>query len=105
MKKFLTYMLLLANLFSGMAFALDNDPAAMLGHEVTTINQMLDADLEHPNDGLSYGDHCSHGAAHLVGIFYNTPLKDVTVDNNHQSVSVASLPFLYISPLLRPPIV
>jgi len=98
-------MLLLANLFSGMAFALDNDPAAMLGHEVTAINQMLDTDLGHPNDGLFYGDHCSHGAAHLVGIFYNTALKEVTVDSNHQAVPVASLPFLYISPLHRPPIV
>lgn len=98
-------MLLFANLFSGMAFALDNDPAAMLGHEVTTINQLLDGDIGHSNEGLFSGDHCSHGAAHLVGIFYNTSLKEAAVDNRHQSVSVTSLAFLYITPLLRPPIV
>lgn len=105
MKKVLIYMLLLANLFSGLAFALDNDPAAMIGHEVASLNQMLDADLDHSNDGLFYGDHCSHGAAHLVGIFYNASVKRITADNNHLFVPVASLPFLYLSPVLRPPIV
>jgi hypothetical protein len=105
MKKVLIYMLLLANLFSGMAFALDNDPAALLGHEVTTINQMLNTDFEHPDEGLLNGDHCSHGAAHLVGIFYSSSLKETAVGNNHHSIPLASLAFLYISPLLRPPIV
>jgi hypothetical protein len=114
MKKLFINLLLLANLFSGMAFAWDNDPVAMLGHELT-VDQVKSISVLQPHDvlssqvfsydELSHDDHCSHGAAHVVGIFYHSSVKKVAIEGIYHFVPGVSLAFLYISPLLRPPIV
>ncbi|NOX92561.1 MAG: hypothetical protein GXP18_08975 [Gammaproteobacteria bacterium] len=110
MKKCLIFILLLTSLCSGSAFAWNKHPASMSGHAVAAAVEMA-AGLghDHSNDfskGGSYpDDHCGHGAAHLVGIFYDASLKALNIDHSYRAVAVFSLPSLYISPLLRPPIV
>jgi len=103
-------MLLLTNLCSGVAFAWDKHPISASDHAVHAVTVALGvADHEH-SDGFSKNgaypdDHCGHGAAHLVGIFYDASLKTLNIDYSYRTVAVVSLPSLYISPLLRPPIV
>ncbi len=110
MKKFLISILLLTSLCSGSAFAWDKHPASMSDHTVTVAMDMA-AGLDHdhsndfPKNGPYPDDHCGHGAAHLVGIFYDASFKMLTIDYNYRVVAVISLPSLYISPLLRPPII
>ncbi len=110
MRKFLISILLLTNVCSGMAFAWDQHPAAMSDHMITAaMSGATDSGHGHSDDFSKSGsypdDHCGHGAAHLVGIFYDVSLKTLNIDHRYRAVAVVSLPSLYISPLLRPPIV
>jgi len=104
MKKSLTYLLLLATLWSGMSFAWDNDPERVVGHGVIVLDQLADADPAFHDGGLQHCDHCCHGAAHLTGIFYDTCMHDVVSGGEHPSFVAIAPPSLYIAPLLRPPI-
>lgn len=97
-KLILVYILLIANLSSGLAFAWDTHPEAIVGHDSTAVEQLA-GDHDHPDD------HCCHGAAHLLGVF-----TTVSTPTNEKMVSylfsmMTALPSLYITPLLRPPIV
>jgi len=110
MKRILIFILLLTSLCSGSAFAWDKHPASMSDHAVAVAMDMAAGlDHDHSDDFSKSGpypdDHCSHGAAHLVGIFYDASLKTLNIDYCYRAVTVVSLPSLYISPLLRPPIV
>ena len=128
MKKIITFLLLFANLCSGSAFAWDKHPelGGEFDHATTMINlaaTALHGDTEDhanhygqlhghanspsdspSNSGGHQDDHCSHGSAHLVGIFYNVPLKKVGITQDFLSVHNLSVPYQFISPLLRPPI-
>ncbi|MCF6258399.1 MAG: hypothetical protein L3J98_16030 [Gammaproteobacteria bacterium] len=108
MRKFLISILVLMSLCSGSAFAWDKHPASMSNHGVAVAMDMT-ANHDHSDDFSQNGsypdDHCSHGAAHLVGIFYDASLKALNIDHSYRAVAVVSFPSLYISPLLRPPIV
>ncbi|NOX76348.1 MAG: hypothetical protein GXP17_06990 [Gammaproteobacteria bacterium] len=104
MKKLMTYLLLLATLWSGVAFAWDSDPEVIVGHGAVVID-LAAADHDYPNNGLQHCDHCCHGAAHLTGIFYDTCMQDVAASRNHHSFLAITPTSLYIAPLLRPPIV
>ena len=104
MKKFLITLLLFANIFSGTAFAWDNHPAELSGHELATADLVADINYDHSNDTYS-DDHCAHGAAHLVGIFYGASISIVGIAPNRYASVLAPFTSLYISPLLRPPIV
>lgn len=105
MNKTLIYLLLLANLCAGTAFAWDTHPEAMLGHDSAAINMMLDEDHSHPDGDLHHEDHCCHGAAHLVGVIF-TQTTQFVADSDTDFFALSQPPrFLYIAPLLRPPIV
>ncbi len=105
MKKILIYILLLANLGAGLAFALDTHSEGMLGYDSVAIDlRVVGADY-HLHDGdLDNNDHCCHGAAHLVGFVSHQNVQ--FIEGNHDDFIVLSQTptLLYISPLLRPPI-
>jgi len=83
MKRTVLYILLLANLFSGLAFAWDSHPEAMAGHEA---------------------NHCCHGAAHLIGFIHEPATPLLLAGGKHPFSPPAPLLSLPIAPHLRPPI-
>ena len=93
------------SLCSGSAFAWDKHLASMSNHGVAVAMDMA-ANHDHSDDFSQNGsypdDHCSHGAAHLVG-GYDASLKALNIDHSYRAVAVVSFPSLYISLLLRPP--
>ena len=105
MKRLLIYILLLANLCSGLAFAWDTHPEAMVGSDVAAINLAASVDHGDPADDLHHHDHSCHSPAHLVGVFYDATMPVVPTVQDHHTLSHFVLPTLYITPLLRPPIV
>ena len=104
MKRILVCILLVANLASGMAFAWDTHPEAMMGHDLTTVN-LMDDDHDHPDGDPHHDDHCCHGAAHLMGILTIDSTSIVKIKRDYLFSVIDTLPSLYITPLLRPPIV
>ena len=104
MKRILICILLVANLVSGLAFAWDTHPEAMVGHDSAAVN-LMDDDHEHPDGDFHHDDHCCHGAAHLMGIFAIVYTPDMNMKSIHHFSMMDVFPFLYITPLLRPPIV
>jgi len=104
MKHILVYILLITNLCSGVAFAWDTHPEAMAGHGSVIVDLVAD-DHDHPDEDLHHGDHCCHGAAHLMGIFSDVTTPVVVVDRDHFFALPLASPSLYITPLIRPPIV
>ncbi len=107
MKKILICLLLLTNLGTGLAFALDTHPEAMVGHNSTAIDLLTDTDDDHPDpDGdLNHNDHCCHSAAHLVGLIFNQSTPFVASSRGDFVALTQAPTLLYIAPLLRPPIV
>ncbi len=104
MKKILTCLLLLANLSTGLAFALDTHPETIGGHDSTAIDLLLDADHEHPDGDQHSSDHSCHGAAHLVGLIFS-PSTPFVASSHDDFMALSQTPArLYIAPLLRPPI-
>jgi len=107
MKKILISLLLLANLMTGLAFALDAHPEAVAGHDVSVIELMSDSDSDPADADADQGhsDHFCHSTAHMLGLIFNqsTPF----VASHHDGfVGLSQAPvLLYIAPLLRPPIV
>ena len=104
MKRILICLLLLANLSSGLAFAWDTHPEAMVGHDSAAVNLVYD-DHDHPDGDLHHDEHCCHGAAHLTGIFTTVSTPLIEVESSYRFSMMDTLPSLYITPLLRPPIV
>ena len=104
MKRILICILLVANLTSGLAFAWDTHPEAMVGHDLAAVN-MVDDDHNHPDGDLHHDDHCCHGAAHLMGIFTTVSTPLIEMESTYRFSMMDTLPSLYITPLLRPPIV
>jgi hypothetical protein len=102
MKRILIYILLVANLASGLAFAWDTHPEAA-GHGSVVIDSVTGDD--HSDGDVHHADHCCHGAAHLMGIFNAVVTPMVKTKDSHVFSLANSLPSLYITPLLRPPIV
>lgn len=103
MRRTFIYLLLLANLVSGIAFAWDTHPEAVVGEHAGDMLSGLDSNRGEPTDDAPQGDHCAHGAAHLTGMFY-----DATTDIScSTSVRLRSPLFVAtsrdVSPLLRPP--
>jgi len=104
MKRILIYILLLANLCTGIAFAWDTHPEAMVGH-AAAIDLVAGQNHDHPDGDLHHSDHCCHGAAHLVGIVF-CPITVFVANSHDQFFALSQTPhLLYITPLLRPPIV
>lgn len=105
MKKILIYILLLANLGAGLAFALDIHSEGMLGYDSAATDLRVGANHS-PHDGdLDKEDHCCHGAAHLVGLVLHQTTPYIE-GNNNSFITLSQTPtLLYLSPLLRPPIV
>ncbi len=105
MKKFLICLLLFVNLSTGLAFALDRHPEAMLGHDSTVIDLLTETESDHFDGDQCFNDHFCHGAAHMLGLIFSqtTPF----VASHHGGfVGLSQVPtHLYIAPLLRPPIV
>ncbi len=105
MKRALLYLLLAINLCSGIAFAWDSHPEAMVAGDMVAAELLSGGDGDHPDGGdFDHCDHCCHGAAHLIGILCDgdAPL----LLNRHEGgpFDPLALPSLYITPLLRPPI-
>jgi len=101
MKHILVYILLITNLCSGLAFAWDTHPEAAAAHGSVIVDLAAD-DHDHPDDDLH---HCSHAASHLMGIFSDVTTPVVMVDRDHFFALPLASPSLYITPLIRPPIV
>ena len=104
MKRILVCILLVANLASGLAFAWDTHPEAMVGHDSAAVN-LVDDDHDHPDGDLHHEDHCCHGAAHLMGILISVSTPLIDAQGSYRFSLMDTLPSLYITPLLRPPIV
>jgi len=99
-------MILLANLCSGVAFAWNTHSEAMLGYDSAVVDLSVgESHDHHPDSDLHHGDHCCHGAAHLVGLIFNQTASLIASDRHDLSVLAQSPSLLYIAPLLRPPIV
>ncbi len=104
MKKILICLLLLANLTTGLAFALDTHPGGV-SYESAAVELLTDADHDHPEGELHHSDHCGHGAAHLLGLLSN-PTSPFMASRHDGFPALAQTPvLLYVAPLLRPPIV
>lgn len=101
MKKILICLLLLAHLCTGLAFALDTHPEAVLSHDSAKI----DLHYNHSSSDLQYDDHHCHGAAHLVGLIFSETTLFMTNSRHNFFVKPPTPTHLYIAPLLRPPIV
>ncbi len=110
MKSVLIYFLLIINLSSGVAFAWDSHPEAMVAGDRAAAQLLAGGDMGHDDPvhpgaaDFDHCDHCCHGSAHLIGILYdNAPCLAL---NRHESGAFTALiPLsLYITPLLRPPI-
>ncbi len=104
MKKILICLLLLANLSTGLAFALDTHPAAMVGHDSATADLLVTAGQNYPDDDQYHNDHCCHAAAHLVGLIFNQNTPFVARSHDDFIALFQAPTFRYIAPLLRPPI-
>ena len=104
MKKILTCLLLLANLSSGLAFAWDSHPEAVVGHDSADINLLADSDYDYPDGGLNHNGHCCHSGAHLVDLIFDHATPFVASSDDAFIVLTQAPVFLYIAPLLRPPI-
>jgi len=108
MRRTLLCILLLINLLSGMAYAWDSHPEALAGHDLVNFDGATDIahSHEHPSTGeWEHLHHCCHGAAHLIGLVYETIAPPRLVAGKPVSGQSASL----VSPLLalplRPPII
>ncbi|VAW87044.1 hypothetical protein MNBD_GAMMA16-610 [hydrothermal vent metagenome] len=105
MKKILIYILLLANLGAGLAFAWDSHPEGVVGHDTVVIDWPTVAGHDHSDDDLDHADHCCHGAAHLVGLIFSQGAL-LAARSDYEFFMFSRTPNIrYISPLLRPPIV
>jgi len=104
MKRLLVSFLLIANLCSGLAFAWDTHPEAMVGHDKAKVDMVAGGNHDHPSGDLHHSDHCCHGAAHLVGMLSNNTTQLVEGGRVHLYPPRLVSPALYIAPLLRPPI-
>jgi len=108
MKRTVLYILLLANLFSGLAFAWDSHPEAMAGHEPLVFDRPATAHSHGHGDSASadweHANHCCHGAAHLIGFIHEPATPHLLAGGKHPFLSPAPLLSLPIAPHLRPPI-
>lgn len=104
MKRILICLLLLANLSSGLVFAWDTHPEAMVGHDFAAVELVGDGH-EHPDGDLHHDDHSCHAAAHLMGIVTTDSTSLIETGKSYRLSMMATLSSLYITPLLRPPIV
>ncbi len=105
MKKTLITLLMLATIFSGTAFAWDKHPVALAGSDIAIPGLVADVVIHNHSNDVHMDDHCAHGAAHLVGIFFDSALPIVASAPGQHAALFTPLASLYISPLLRPPIV
>ncbi len=105
MKRLLAYILLLVNLCSGVAFALDTHPEAVVGHDAAAIDLVAGEGHDHPDGDLHHGDHCCHGAAHFIGMLSDVTMQVTVASHDHFHSPAFASSTLYIAPLLRPPIV
>lgn len=114
MKNLLVYILLITTFYSGMVFAWDTDPEALVGHD-NELLQLLSV-VDHfavdpnlvknsaPDEDKHLNDHCCHGVSHLVGIMNHSYFK--FTDNIEQDFHILHYPVKYYfhTLLLRPPI-
>lgn len=118
-KNILIYILLVTTFYSGMVFAWDTDPEALVGHDseliqlLSTIDHsLLDPSLvdssfvenSAPDEDKHLNDHCCHGISHLVAIIDHSHIK--FTDNSVQDFHISQYPIKYYfhTLLLRPPI-
>lgn len=105
MKRILIHLLLLSTLFSGLAFAWDNHPEAMVGYDSVALDLLSSADQISANEsGETHSDHCGHASSHLIALVFNSinPVNH-SVDTHRHTFSAPAI-LRYTAPLLRPPI-
>lgn len=76
-----------------------------MGHDSAAIELLAGSDHDYPDGDLHHSDHCCHGAAHLIGLIFNHTTPFVASSDDGFIVPTQAPAFLYIAPLLRPPIV
>ena len=74
-----------------------------MGHDAAV--NLMDDDQEHPDGDFHHDDHSCHASAHLIGIFTAVSIPLLDVKSGYRVSTTDTLPSLYITPLLRPPIV
>jgi len=104
MKRILIYFLLIANLFTGLAFAWDSHPEAVFGHDAVVVD-VVDQNSPSPGGDEHTDHHCCHGAAHLLAIVRSESVPFSDNAQHHLAMLRQSQSSLYITPLLRPPII
>ncbi len=104
MRTILINFLLLTNLCSGLALAWDSHPEALVGHDSATVGLLAD-DHDHADDDLHHDDHCCHGAAHMMGMLPTATAPTMDMTSGYRFSMMHAIPSLYLTPLLRPPIV
>lgn len=105
MKRILICILLITNLFSGLAFAWDTHPEALAGHDTVMLHALASIDHDHTDGIQHHGDHCCHGAAHLIGLFNVDTMPVALTISDHDTFLLFALTSLHIPTLHRPPIV
>lgn len=109
MKQFLIYLLLIANIYSGIVLARDYHLDSVVHHnDAATLDVLTNSAPDLSDGGVQHGnisEHACHGAAHLTGIFYSVSPSTMESTCNRYSALSFALPAQYISPHLRPPII
>ncbi len=99
MHKTIAQFLILLMLFSNAVWAVDSDFISS-SHTSSSSSQQT-ADIEH-NDSDD-GDHCCHGAAHLIGLTSIKSMPTVKIKDSRQSQSVTTLVSFNHLPPTPPP--
>lgn len=104
MKRILIYVLLFANLASGIAFAWDAHAGAVLGDEWIGQSVAAGTGDGQPAGDVHEDDHCCHGASHFSGVLADHSASIEASVGVHISQALSVLSSLAISPPRRPPI-
>ncbi len=106
MKYRLLCLLLLANVCTSTVLAWDIHPDALSGHDPIVLDrQPVEPHTHaHTDSERHHANHSCHGAAHLTGCINETATLDVGPHRQRHVSPPVTLPFLYITPHLRPPI-
>ena len=107
MRKLLTYLLLVCNLYAGIAYAWDTHAEASYGHDAVVSDVSHSLDSNSPSDADTHkSDHCCHGASHLIVLMEDFESFAPSVTNSMRLHSPIDFLAPHItSPLLRPPLV
>ncbi|HFC53146.1 MAG TPA: hypothetical protein ENJ43_01800 [Gammaproteobacteria bacterium] len=104
MKRQLLCLLLLTNICASTALAWDIHPEPLAGHDIVVFERQTAEPHTHSDGERHHANHCCHGAAHLTGCINESAALAVNPNRLQYLSPAATLPSLYLTPHLRPPI-